>query len=545
MRTIVLLISTTILLFSWGGAALARRAQAEATPGVARPLAVAEQARTSRPPSDLPLDHWSYAILERLTARGAVDLDLSTRPVARSAVASAVARALRESGDGGTVGLSDRERWLLDRLAAEFLRGRVDRPALTHRDGDASVGFGVLMGTRVSYSDGVEETPESGDGEYEAADDEFATEVTVDYELWGGLRGLVGFYAETGIVLGGQEGERNVRISSRTREWRGVTATVERAYFKFEREHFSLAAGRRAPAWGRSRWGRLLLSGNAEPFDQIDASFNVGPLTFHALHAWLEYEETGSELDLSDDESVFLAGHRMVVSGSRGSVGVSECVAYSAVTPDPVYLNPLAPYYLLQHNERENDNVIWSLDWTLRPAHGWDFYGEFLVDDLQYERTTGSPDKYAVTVGQAWYGDVAGTDMELTAEYSQARKWTYTHKHVEHRFAHDGEPIGFDLGPDADRLTLEVATSPVRDWTARFRYSHTREGEGTLEEPFEPDDNADGAFPSGNVVASDAVSFEVRFDDLDERRAGLGISFERTDDSDDVWSAWAAFGFRI
>ena len=49
-----------------------------------------------RPPADLPLDHWAYPHLTRLVARGILELDLTTLPVSRAAVAAA-------SGCGGVM----------------------------------------------------------------------------------------------------------------------------------------------------------------------------------------------------------------------------------------------------------------------------------------------------------------------------------------------------------------------------------------------------------------------------------------------------------
>ena len=50
-----------------------------------------------------------------------------------------------------------------------------------------------------------------------------------------------------------------------------------------------------------------------------------------------------------------------------GNVGLTETVIYSGTTPDPVYLIPIFPYYLMQHNERENDNILWFRE---REPHG-------------------------------------------------------------------------------------------------------------------------------------------------------------------------------
>jgi hypothetical protein len=575
------------------------------------PVPVEQPWKNPRPPADVPLGHWSYPLLERLVARRILAIDLSTRPVSRTAVAHALlaARGLGRGARPVAGWLTEREAWALDRLRAEFLRGEVDDPSATHESGRVSVAVAIEALTEIRYGeeseglifwpgtipggparreqDSVEGAVDGVDGGDFMDGPAYATAagaprdvgisvpgaqpdaaVDLDAELWGGVRDLAGFYATPSVLLGGQEGARTVRLSARTRTWRGIAAGVDRAYFLLEQPHYAVAAGRRGPAWGTSRHGRLLISGRAPTFDQLDARFSVGPLSFHALHAFLEgaapvEERDGLEGDArsgprgarewrGDGDQAYLAAHRLAVAGTWGSVGLSEAVVYSGTIPDPVYMNPLFPFYLSQHNERENDNVAWSLDVAFRPLRGMDVYGEFLVDDLQYDRDREYPDKYGVTVGQTYYGSVGSVDVELTAEYTNVRNWTYTSRVTEHAFSHDGQPIGFELGPDADRLLFEAIFHPSSEWTVGVGYRRSREGEGALDDPFEEGDNHEPSFPSGVVDTRDRVTIEAGYQSLRGLSAGVGIAFESysncgnvsTADGDE-WEVWAGVRFRI
>lgn len=510
-----------------------------------------------RPPSDLPLGHWAYPLLERLVARRALEVDLTTRPVSRAAVARALLSLPDPiQGRGFYAALTERERWALDMLRREFLGGQVDAPAVSLRDGDSVIALGVLLGTTLSHAEARSVDRDSlaapfaagasGDGE------DVSAAVDISYELWGGIGSTLGFYSDATILLEGQEGPRTTRLSKRARTWRGAAATVDRAYVKFERPHVTLALGRRGPAWGRSARGRLLISGAAPTFDQVDGSLTVGPLGFHAFHALLEYDETGVEAVLGPGDHVFLAGHRLELSGRGGSVGLNEVVVYGSSIPDPAYLNPFLPYYVSQHNERANDNILWSTDFTWRPVRGLELYGELLVDDLQYDRNTGRPDKYALTLGQAYYSRAIGLDYEIVAEYSHARRWVYTHARVEHRYAHDGRPIGFDLGPDADRALVEVTLHPSRSWSVAVGYEHSRKGEGTITEAFEAGGDSEPAFPSGNVLTARRVALEVVCDNLEGFTYGIGAAYDAhakegdgSGEDEDGWEVWIGAEFRI
>ena len=564
------LLACCLLLEAPAAAAESAASESPAREPVAGAPSIAAQ-RIARPPADVPLNHWSYPLLERLQARGVIDIDLSTRPVSRSDVAAAVSAA--QSSDAPPPGfLSAREVWFLSRLVAEFVRGEVDSPAFSTGTASASLGLGIKVFTQMRHGAGAVELnlwPGSAPGGitllrdvgvgagrdvWVDVDDEAQLDVAsaIGYEIWGGVEGFIGFYADTQLLLGGQDGARQVQLSSRVRTWRGVSASSERAYVKLERPSYSIVLGRRGTAWGRSRWGRLMLSGTALTFDQLTARYEVGALSFEAMHAFLEYEELGTETDLGDAESLFLAGHRMVVRGKWGSVGLGEAVVYSSVLPDPVYLNPLMPYYLAQHNERSNDNVLWLLDGVYHVRPGLTAYGEFVVDDLQYERWTDSPDKYGLTLGGAWYGAVRGFDAELTAEYTNVRNWTYTHTHTEHRFAQDGLPIGFELGPDADRFRAEFVFHPAVKWSVGTTYEHARKGCGRISDPFEPGDDPEPTFPSGVVETTDRVSVELGYQSLERVAAGLGVAFESAANvgnilgkDDDGWEFWVGVEFRI
>lgn len=509
----------------------------------------------SRPPSDLPLGHWAYPLLERLVARRVLEIDLTTRPVSRAAVADAL-RSLPDPFEAKDPfpALTERERWAIERLRSEFLGGRIDTPAASLRDGGSVVALGILVGTTIRHVEGsvVGGTAAAADSVSGGDDEPVSAEADLSYELWGGIGNTIGFYSDATVRLEEQEGPRATRLSKRIRSWRGATVMIDRAYVKYERPHAALALGRRGPAWGRSSRGRLLISGAAPTFDEIDAALSVGPLGFHAFHAMLEYNETGAEETLEPSDHVFLAGHRLTFTGRLGSIGLNEVVVYSSGIPDPAYLNPLLPYYVSQHNERANDNVLWSTDFTWRPAMGLELYGEFLVDDLQYDRNTGHPDKYAVTIGEAYYSHAVGIDYRVVLEYSNARKWTYTHGRVEHRYEHDGRPIGFELGPDADRAVCEVVVHPSPAWSVSLAYERARKGEGTLTEAFVEGEESEPAFPSGNVLTTSRVALVVGWDDLEGLSYGFGAAYEGRSKEDggsledeDGWEVWIGAEFRI
>jgi hypothetical protein len=113
-------------------------------------------------------------------------------------------------------------------------------------------------------------------------------------------------------------------------------------------------------------------------------------------------------------------------------------------------------------------------------------------------------------------------------------------------------PTGFDLGPDADRLTVELVAHPAVKWSVGLTYQRARKGEGSVFEPFEQGEDPEPGFPSGIVQTTSKFSLEVGYQSLERLSAGIGAAFESTDNvgnvsgrADDDFEVWAGVEFRI
>ena len=115
------------------------------------PCEACDDAATPRPPADLAIGHWAYPLLERLSARGVVSLDMTTLPLSRSDVAYALMVRNGAAEDPADCGLSPRELWALDAIEAEFLRGEIEEPVFRRVSGGAVLGLGLLLGSEVLY----------------------------------------------------------------------------------------------------------------------------------------------------------------------------------------------------------------------------------------------------------------------------------------------------------------------------------------------------------------------------------------------------------
>ncbi len=97
------------------------------------------------------------------------------------------------------------------------------------------------------------------------------------------------------------------------------------------------------------------------------------------------------------------SGHRLEVDfGPHGARALARrsCTAGGRWTGSTCFRSSW--YYANQFNERTNeDNVIWSVDAKTSVARAVTVYGSLLIDDFQFERDDGYPDKLAADVRRA------------------------------------------------------------------------------------------------------------------------------------------------
>ena len=259
-------------------------------------------------------------------------------------------------------------------------------------------------------------------------------------------------------------------------------------YISWETDPIEISLGRIPQMWGPGRFTQLLLSTNSPSLDMLRLSLDLGSfLTF-----------TGLTSSIDSDSSIYLVAHRLDIAPAANlRIGLSEAVLWKSDGLDLAYMNPIVPWYPVQWNERDDDNAFISIDALWKPFSGLALYGELLIDDLQYENVQDVPNKLGWTVGT----DMAhpGAGLAGVLEYTRVDRYVYSQRKSCNFYIHDGEVIGSDLGPDADRVTLSVGSATLWPLTARLTLDHTRHGEGTVTEGWPDSVQADGKFPSGTV----------------------------------------------
>jgi hypothetical protein len=322
-----------------------------------------------------------------------------------------------------------------------------------------------------------------------------------------GFRDLVAYDTRYSVALEAEEGLRTGenRLSSRERNWHGLSSDNDRAVLSFENGPLRAAFGRDYVAWGPRRGAELLVS---------DAGLSHDALTLRLRLRRFELSSVASLL--SSRGQRWFAAHRLEVDVGPVTFGVQEAAVYESPHLEPAYLFPVSFYYGNQFNERGDDNVLLGGDIEWAAGRFGIVDAELVVDDFIYDGDP-APQKIGWRLGATHVVAVGEGSLDLRADYARLTRWTFTHRDSSVAYVAGGgtahDPLlGTPLGPDADRVGLEAMWAPDARHTLWARGERTRRGDGNRDRSgWVPGSSYDLPFPSGDVVASTRVELGGRW----------------------------------
>ncbi|MFQ5585171.1 MAG: capsule assembly Wzi family protein, partial [Calditrichia bacterium] len=253
----------------------------------------------------------------------------------------------------------------------------------------------------------------------------------------------------------------NMRIFSRAdsnyigKEFQNLYAYTEQGYVSSETKWIKAKFGRDFKQIGPGRSGQLLLSGNSRTFDMYDVAIGRGLLQFSFWGIQLNRRKIpGSDtLNVPPNANRYLNGHRLSINiKNRYFFGLSEVIVYGGPYQgwELGYMNPFQIYYGYSVNRNSaSGNSFLNLDWDIYFRENMEFYGEFLIDDIQFEKKSPQdlePNEFGFLLGFQWANvGLAGT--LFNTEYIQVRNRTYNAPFNDwEKYLHRNEVIGYFRG---------------------------------------------------------------------------------------------------
>jgi hypothetical protein len=168
-------------------------------------------------------------------------------------------------------------------------------------------------------------------------------------------------------------------------------------------------------------------------------------------------------------------------------------------------LNPLLFFHSVQLNNNSDDNTFLGCDISFYLHNRHKFYGQLLIDDFQIDKKEPGdyePDEIGYLVGFESISFPGGIDIGL--QYCRIANRTYNQIFERNRYLHDGELLGYPLGPDGDQLLLRLAHWFNYDKKGELELEYRRQGIGNVTDPWtQPWLDSPGQysepFPTGTV----------------------------------------------
>jgi Capsule assembly protein Wzi len=242
---------------------------------------------------NLPLHHWAYEAIERLTVLGIIDEALLTpKPYGRKEAAKIVSRAIERirAGKIDADGRAAIAEPLLNRLMVEFRDELIAVGTLKRRNGDSSglFRFGARLQTEVDQffvGDGqTVRLRENRGGEYYAN----GLQNQTDLRGWMEVGDWAAFMLQPKVITNADALSRGPTVGPLT-AFNDEHAYLREGTAKFTWWNIAVEVGRGTQWWGPGYHGSLLLTDHAFPLDMIklgsDEAFRL-PWKFGQLGQW-------------------------------------------------------------------------------------------------------------------------------------------------------------------------------------------------------------------------------------------------------------------
>lgn len=432
----------------------------------------------------------SYLALERLADRYNLDFGLSTAPVDYKVTSSQLNTA------SGSFEKQDESALALARCFLESEEGNTRHLHPTAWEGAAG---------RLQWWGGLRGIADqrSFSGVQEISDMDWLARAYL------GARLQVGdFSADWNVVAERLNDEKTMALTDKTqpypmdlarfpnygKPWGSMAGDITSATLQYRKDWMHLWLGRRYMVWGQADYGRTLVSTAAGALDGLGADFTMGPGRLN----W-------AMVILDPNLEKYASMHRLSARfWPELEVGIAESIIWAQRGIDFGYINPVIPYYVVQWNRSDVDNVQVSFDACWHPWQDLALYGELFIDDWQYDPVEGAPDKIASVAGLRWHDPLGLSAVRCNLEYSRVNRWTGTHKFYRNRYTHKDLPLGSPLGNDSDRWNLSLQhwlKLPGRAaGLAGLELSYTRRGDVDLITAWEKGEKGRGIpFPTPTV----------------------------------------------
>jgi hypothetical protein len=439
--------------------------------------------------TDVPTSHPVYDILNRLEARDIFSRTLpGMRPYSRSQISEWIRRAI----ENDQVNNRDKQ--------------RLSRYSRTISDHPGSLPPGLIDGIAYAYDDTtlkVSVAPLFKQEFHTIGDAEQANERVSQTLI--GVAATGSYYRHFAFRIQHFEGrewsnrERLTRSDVARSPIESVQLKGNTVDFRESRYQLSLTlpwldldVGKQSFEWGPAREDNIFLQAGTPSFVYSRLRISHKSLTFEHLFGALRTPPEAIELGtttVDNDHRRSLpspkryVAHRIGLSiTDRVELGIQESVIYGDRGFEPAYAVPVSILVGAQSYAGDTDNLAFGLDLSYRLRDQAKVYGALFFDDFSKFSPSAFSNQVAIQFGGFWVDPLGLQGLDFRVEYARLEPYTYAHNFDINSYTHFDDVIGHPLGPNSDRVSIEIQGWLGSRVRLAGRLSKAREGDNYLEQ---------------------------------------------------------------
>jgi hypothetical protein len=329
------------------------------------------------------------------------------------------------------------------------------------------------------------------------------TRGSVGIRLYGTMYDRIGYYLDVTSI--GVFGDREI-LEYDPLYGKTINVTTNREWGSYDAQGFisyrygilRAEVGRGHVLHGTGVSEQLVLSANAPYYDYVRLEVGLGRFHYQFVHAALVDSiktvplPEDPQFDMRVSRPRWLSMHRFHVQPwEYVDLGFSEAVIYGNRGIELGYMIPLIPRKIIEHELIDQDKTLWWFDVSFRPINGFELYGTWLIDDMDFEHSF--TDYFGNKFGwQSGLFIALPWGQDIIVEYTRVDPFVYSHWIPYNAYAQRGWGLGHSLGPNSGKTFFSIRQwLPWRGWI-QTSVAYNRKGYNIIDANGDVIDNVGG-----------------------------------------------------
>ena len=147
------------------------------------------------------------------------------------------------------------------------------------------------------------------------------------------------------------------------------------------------------------------------------------------------------------------------------------------------YLNPVIFYRSIEQQNGSFDNSVAGIDFKANAFKHFQFYGQFLLDEFNFQQIRRDAswwaNKWGLQLGAKYIDAFKINNLDLQLEWNRVRPFTYSHRDSVANYTHYNQPLAHPLGANFNEVIAVARYQPAPKWTIEGKIFYWQQGRDT------------------------------------------------------------------